>query len=111
MESIQSVEKPTACFVYGSLRPDDDSGMLWTTRACSFMYPRRAIVKDVQLFRATYASAILGRPGHQVVGCVLTAEMSDDTVVMDSNWGKIKSLTTDSGKNQDLLDKVRKMSG
>ena len=59
----QSEEKPTACFVYGSLRPDDDSGMPWTKKACAFMSYRRAIVKDVELFRATYATAILNRPG------------------------------------------------
>ena len=23
-------KKPKACFVYGSLRPDDDSGQMWT---------------------------------------------------------------------------------
>ena len=45
------------------------------------MCSRRAIVKDVELFKDMYATAILDRPGKQVVGCVLTAEMSDDTVV------------------------------
>ena len=35
-----------ACFVYGSLRPDDDSGMPWTKASCAFMSWRRAIVKD-----------------------------------------------------------------
>ena len=82
--------------MYGSLRPDDDSGMPWTRAACAFMCSRRAIVKETQLFRATYASAILGRPGHHVVGCVLTADMSDDTVVLDSNWAKIKAKAVDT---------------
>ena len=59
----QSEEKPTACFCYGSLRPDDDSGMPWTKKAAAFMCSRKAIVKDVELFRATYATAILNRPG------------------------------------------------
>ena len=87
MNSTNTQEKPSACFVYGSLRPDDDSGMLWTRQACAFMCSRRAIVRDVQLFKDMYASAVLGRAGHQVVGCVLSADMSDDTVVLDSTWG------------------------
>ena len=63
------------------MRPDDDSGQLWTKKAAAFMCSRKAIVKDVELFKDMYATAILNRPGKQVVGCVLTADMSDDTVV------------------------------
>ena len=92
-------QKPTACFVYGSLRPDDNSGMTWTKKACSFMSSNRAIVKDAQLFKDYYASAILERPGHQIVGCVLTCEMSDKTVVGDSTWSEIKKTAVDFEKN------------
>ena len=89
-----------ACFVYGSLRPDDDSGMPWTKAACAFMSWRRAIVKDAQLFNYHYASAILERPGHHVVGCILTCEMSDETVIGNSSWGKIKETAVDFEKNE-----------
>ena len=61
-----------ACFVYGSLRPDDDSGQMWTKEACKGMTARRAIVKDVRLFKDTYAVAVLGKKGHKVVGYILT---------------------------------------
>ena len=59
----QSEAKPTACFCYGSLRPDDDSGQPWTKAAAAFMCSRKAIIKDVELFRITYATAIMNRPG------------------------------------------------
>ena len=35
-----------AFFVYGSLRPDDDSGKAWTKEAVDGMTARKAIVKD-----------------------------------------------------------------
>ena len=64
------------------------------------MCSNRAIVKDAQLFKDYYASAILERPGHQIVGCVLTCEMSDQTVVGDSTWGEIKKTAVDFEKNE-----------
>ena len=63
-----------AVFVYGSLRPDDDSGMPWTKEACRGMAYQKAIVKDAQMFEVTYASVVINRPGHTVTGCVLVAE-------------------------------------
>ena len=42
------------------------------------MTARKAIVKGAQLFRDTYASTILGREGHFVLGYVLTHD--DDEV-------------------------------
>ena len=42
------------------------------------MTARRAIVKGAQLFKDSYAAAILGRDGHFVVGYVLTHD--DDKV-------------------------------
>ena len=73
-----NTEAPKACFVYGSLRPDDDSGQAWTKAACAGMTARKAIVKDVGLYSYNYAAAILGKPGKQVVGYVLTH--NDDMV-------------------------------
>ena len=66
------------------------------------MCSRRAIVKDVELFKDMYATAILDRPGKQVVGCVLTAEMSDDTVVGQSFWREIKEEAVDFEKNDTI---------
>ena len=42
------------------------------------MISRKAIVKDAQLFKASYASVVLGREGHKVIGCVLTADEGTD---------------------------------
>ena len=72
---------------------------------------RRAIVKDAQLFKYNYASAILERPGHHVVGCVLTCEMSDETVIGNSSWGKIKETAVDFEKNGAIQNKILTENG
>ena len=63
-----------AFFVYGSLRPDDDSGQQWTKEACAGMTSRKAVVKNAQLFKDSFAVAVMDRPGHQIVGYVLTCQ-------------------------------------
>ena len=45
---------------------------MWTKDACAGMTARKAIVKGAQLFKDSYAVAVLGREGHHVVGYVLT---------------------------------------
>lgn len=92
-----------AVFVYGSLRPDDDSGRPWTVEAVSGTTSRRAVLRDHVLFRDGYACAKNGScPGlderlrrrdraagatasgggglatRRVVGCVLTVDDDDD---------------------------------
>ena len=52
------------------------------------------------MFDDCYASVILGRPGHHVAGCVLTCEMSDETVIGKSCWGEIKETAVDFEKNE-----------
>ena len=44
---IQNPNNIQSIFVYGSLRPDDDSGMPWTTQAVFGLEYAKAIVKDV----------------------------------------------------------------
>ena len=39
-------QKINSVFVYGSLRPDDDSGMPWTKSALVGMNYKKATVKD-----------------------------------------------------------------
>merc|ERR1711924_31081 len=46
-------------FVYGSLRPDDDSGMAWTKDACENMRGQKAIVRGARMYKDTYASVKL----------------------------------------------------
>ena len=50
-------------FVYGSLRPDDDSGMPWTKEACDGMNYCKAIVKDHCMYIDTYASVKSNKNG------------------------------------------------
>ena len=87
---------PKACFVYGSLRPDDDSGQMWTKQACEGMTARKAIVKGAQLFKDSYAVAILERPGHHVVGWVLTHD--DDAVFKEKleGYDRIEGYNADN---------------
>ena len=72
MVEVTNTATVQACFVYGSLRPDDDSGQMWTKEACKGMTARKAIVKGVGLYQHHYAAAIFGKEGKQVVGFVLT---------------------------------------
>lgn len=46
-------------FVYGSLRPDDDSGQSWTRDAVEGMNAQRAVLRKAQLFRDKYACAVI----------------------------------------------------
>lgn len=49
-----------ALFVYGTLRPDDDSGAAWTRQFLEGMDSRRAILRNAQLFFDVYPCAVLG---------------------------------------------------
>ena len=42
------------CFVYGSLRPDDDSGQTWTKDALKGLNAQRAEVYGAQLYKDEY---------------------------------------------------------
>ena len=46
-------------FVYGSLRPDDNSGQSWTRDAVEGMNAHRAELRKAQLFRDQYACAVI----------------------------------------------------
>jgi len=51
-------------FCYGSLRPDDDSGMPWTVEAIKGMTAQPATLLGAKLYRDEYASVVLNeRPG------------------------------------------------
>jgi hypothetical protein len=62
---------PKALFVYDAMRPDDDSG-LELTKICEGMDAKKAIVKDCRLFDDCKASAVLVKPGHHIVGFILS---------------------------------------
>ena len=46
-------------FVYGSLRPDDDSKQSWTKNAVSGLYARKARLCNAKLYQEEYACAVL----------------------------------------------------
>eukprot|EP00957_Ditylum_brightwellii_P055368 4196053-Ditylum_brightwellii.AAC.1 len=70
----------TFVFCYGSLRPDDDSGMPWTKEAVAGMRGQPASVSGAKLFMDTYASLVFNENDESansedtVVGWMLTAD-------------------------------------
>ena len=46
-------------FVYGSLRPDDDSGQSWTKSAVSNLHAQKARLCNAKLYQEEYACAVL----------------------------------------------------
>jgi len=68
-------------FVYGSLRPDDDSRMPWTRKFIEGMEWMPAKARGPKLYRDTYATAVLppnwpadaDHSGDVVIGCLLWA--------------------------------------
>ena len=68
-------EEARACFVYGSLRPDDDSGMPWTEKAVEGMMAQRATISGFSMFKKGYACAVKsGNPKDKLVGWILTTK-------------------------------------
>jgi hypothetical protein len=59
MADSEAIE-PRSIFVYGSLRPDDDSGMSWTKPFSEGMECVRARAYNAALFEDEYACAVLG---------------------------------------------------
>ena len=68
-------------FCYGSLRPDDDSGMPWTKDAVLLMNAQPASISGAKLYEDTYASLVFDNCGDDdtckrtssvVIGWVLT---------------------------------------
>ena len=50
-----------ALFVYGSLRPDDDSGMPWTTAFTAGMVCAPATLRGAAMYEDSYACVVLGK--------------------------------------------------
>ena len=61
-------------FVYGSLRPDDDSSMPWTKEATNGMLHLKAIVYDYCMYFDRYAAVKSNRPGKKVIGYLLSVD-------------------------------------
>ena len=59
LPSAALARPPQLIFVYGSLRPDDDSGMPWTKAFSRNLTARRASLAPAMLFEDEYASLVL----------------------------------------------------
>lgn len=101
------VENVMSVFVYGSLRPDDDSKMPWTFEATRGMIGQKAFVKNACLYRDQYACAVLSSSddhvnddddnnnGNIIIGWVLTC--SDPNMWKE----KLNSFDRIEGYNED----------
>ena len=64
-----SEPEPSHIFIYGSLRPDDDSGMLWTKRWAEGLEALPAHIDGARLWHGNYAEVTLdGGPDNTVTG-------------------------------------------
>jgi gamma-glutamylcyclotransferase (GGCT)/AIG2-like uncharacterized protein YtfP len=70
-------------FVYGSLRPHDDSSTLWTKTATEGMLIFKAIIYDHCMYFDRYAAVKTNKPGKQVVGYVMTIDPSKNALWKD----------------------------
>lgn len=52
-----------ALFVYGTLRPDDDSGATWTHDFLKGLRSQKAVLRNAQLCFDVYPCAVLGVSG------------------------------------------------
>ena len=59
MTPASNIRSGNFVFCYGSLRPDDDSGMPWTSQAVENLSAQRAVVLNAKLFQDIYASMVL----------------------------------------------------
>merc|ERR1711991_441527 len=80
-------------FVYGSLRPDDDSGMPWTKRAVRGFKFAKAHIYGYTMFDYQYASVrrntAKDEEGSSVLGYVLTV---DSSVLAEENISEAEFL-------------------
>jgi len=79
MTPASSIRKGNFVFCYGSLRPDDDSGMAWTSEAVEGLSAQRAVVLNAKLYHDTYASMVLQKEQTDSVvhGWVLSSDTDD----------------------------------
>mmetsp|Transcript_11919 Transcript_11919/g.21219 ORF Transcript_11919/g.21219 Transcript_11919/m.21219 type:complete len:124 (-) Transcript_11919:85-456(-) len=62
-------------FVYGSLRPEDDSDQAWTKEAVRGLRSQKATLSKARLFHDQYACAVLDSSydkNHSILGYVLS---------------------------------------
>ena len=84
-------------FVYGSLRPDDDSGMPWTQSACEGMLGQKAVISTATLYQDDYAVAVMNTDAAdegRVVGWVFTHPDTSFFLQKLSKYDKIEGFNS-----------------
>mmetsp|Transcript_4299 Transcript_4299/g.4809 ORF Transcript_4299/g.4809 Transcript_4299/m.4809 type:complete len:144 (+) Transcript_4299:55-486(+) len=66
--NYEEIEK-LPCFVYGTLRPDDDTNAAWRPRFLENTKQTRAVLPGAQMFNGKYPIILLtGNQDHKVIG-------------------------------------------
>ena len=113
-DQLKNMRAGRAIFVYGSLRPDDDSGQAWTKAACQGMDWIKAEVPDAALFKDTYASAVLGKKGKKVIGCILSCGDDEDWLEKLEQYDRIEGYDKNRKQEENLYQRkkvVAKIAG
>lgn len=63
-------------FCYGSLRPDDDSGMPWTKQAVKGLRAQPAMILGAKLYWDTYASLVFNENTSEMARCINVSKKS-----------------------------------
>ena len=107
-------------FVYGSLRPDDDSGQSWTKNAVSGLLAQRAKLFNAKLYQEEYACAVLldsssssssdssvNSNGNYIIGYVLST--NDEQLLKEKLqlFDEIEGYNYD-GSSNNLYDRIVK---
>lgn len=91
-------------FCYGSLRPDDDSGMPWTKDAVEGMIAQPAVMYNARLYQDKYAALnFCDDPTSKVVGWVLTCESETDFLEKLSLFDEIEEYYEDDPESSVYL--------
>lgn len=91
-------------FCYGSLRPDDDSGMPWTKDAVEGMIAQPAVMYSARLYEDKYANLnFCDDPTSKVVGWVLTCDSETDFEKKLSLFDEIEEYYEDDPESSEYL--------
>lgn len=81
---------PTGFFVYGTLRPDDDSGASWTSSFCEGMAAEPAFLMGASLYMEGFAALCFEQTRCSVRGVFLTPEAGNSSSAIKVLEAKLK---------------------
>eukprot|EP00930_Biecheleria_cincta_P067945 TRINITY_DN5492_c1_g1_i1.p1 TRINITY_DN5492_c1_g1~~TRINITY_DN5492_c1_g1_i1.p1 ORF type:complete len:641 (+),score=118.51 TRINITY_DN5492_c1_g1_i1:113-2035(+) len=96
---------PTGFFVYGTLRPDDDSGAAWTNRFCEGLAAEPAFLAGASLYVESFAALCFEQTRCSVRGVFLTPDVDGKSSAVKVLETKLKDADSIEGY-PDLYDRT-----